>query len=139
MIFFRKFVDESISNDKDMKIIDMVISQIDFVKYSGGGRGCGQGGGRMGNDQFLKFEDDLFEGSKSLFFENWSFFYEVVIWKKVVLYKSNYINIELKVRDFDLNVELDENGEFVIFLERELEGRLGWLLFEINDMKIDSD
>lgn len=45
----------------------------------------------------------------------------------------------MKVRDFDLNVELDENGEFATSPERELEGRPGWTLFGINEMKIDSD
>ncbi|KAL0823773.1 hypothetical protein Bca101_047450 [Brassica carinata] len=137
----RKLVDKSISNDKDMKTTDMVTSQTDFAKHSGGGggRGRGQGGGRMGNDQSLKFEDDSPEGSKSPSPENWSLSHEAAPWKKAASHKNNHRNTELKVRDFDLNVELDENGEFATSPERGLEGRPGWPLFGINDMKIDSD
>lgn len=134
-------MDKSISNDKDMKTTDMVTSQTDFAKHSGGGggRGRGQGGGRMGNDQSLKFEDDSPEGSKSPSPENWSLSHEAAPWKKAASHKNNHRNTELKVRDFDLNVELDENGEFATSPERGLEGRPGWPLFGINDMKIDSD
>lgn len=118
------------------------------AKYTSGGRGRrgrGRGGygGRTENGQSLKFEDDLEdaspEGSESPSPENWSLSHEVASWNKVASHKNNQRSSELKVRDFDLNVEPDENGEFATSPERELEGRRSWPLFGINEMKIDSD
>ncbi|CAH8313524.1 unnamed protein product [Eruca vesicaria subsp. sativa] len=129
----RKLVDESISNDEAMKT----------TEHSGGGRGRrGRGRGgcgvRTGNDQSLKFDDVSPEGSKSPSPENWSL---SATWKEAATsHKSNHSNLELKViRDFDLNVELDESGEFATSPERGLEGRPVWPLFGISEIKIDSD
>lgn len=91
----------------------------------------------------MKLEDDLEdvspEGSMSPSPENWSLSHEAASWKEAASHKNNHRNTEFKVRDFDLNVELDENGEFATSPERQLEGRPGWPLFGINEIKIDSD
>ncbi|KAL0730221.1 hypothetical protein Bca4012_026314 [Brassica carinata] len=141
----RKLVDESISNDEDIKTTDMVTREAKYTSGGRGRRGRGRGGygGRTENGQSLKFEDDLEdaspEGSESPSPENWSLSHEVASWNKVASHKNNQRSSELKVRDFDLNVEPDENGEFATSPERELEGRRSWPLFGINEMKIDSD
>ncbi|ESQ41962.1 hypothetical protein EUTSA_v10014454mg [Eutrema salsugineum] len=136
----RKVFDGSICNDEDMKA-----TQMDEVKHSGGGRGRrgrgrGRGRGRTGNGLSLEFEDDLGdvspERSRSISPENGSLSHDDVSWKKDLKPKN-----ELKVRNFDLNVGLDENGEETdTSLERRLEGRRpGWPLFGIKEMKIDHD
>ncbi|KAJ0230254.1 Histone superfamily protein [Hirschfeldia incana] len=135
----RKLVEESISNDEDIKTSDMHEAKHTSGGRGRQGRGRGEGGGRMGNGQSLKFEDDSPESSKSPSPENWSLSHEPTSWKEAASHKNNHRNTELKVRDFDLNVELDENGEFAKSPERELEGRPGWPLFGIDEMKIDSD
>ncbi|KAF8080784.1 hypothetical protein N665_0923s0024 [Sinapis alba] len=135
----RKLVDESISNDEDMKTTDMHEAKHNDGSRGKRGRGRGGYGGRTGNGQSMKFEDVSPEGSMSPSPENWSLSHEVASWNKVASDKDNHRNTELKVRDFDLNVELAENGEFATSPERQLEGRPGWPLFGINEMKIDND
>lgn len=109
------------------------------VKHTGGGRGRrgrgrGRGGGRTGNSQSLKFEDNVEdvspESSRSPSSENGNLFHN----EKPECFQehnSHSTNSGLKVRNFDLNVGLDENGDSE---ERRLEGSRGWAL---NEMKID--
>ncbi|EOA21396.1 hypothetical protein CARUB_v10001764mg [Capsella rubella] len=132
----RKLVEDSNCNDEDFKS-----TQMHEVKHSGSGRGRrgrgrGRGGGRTGNGLSLKFEEDLEDGSpessRSPSPENRS--HEYTSWKKVASH-----NNPSNVRNFDLNVDLDENGDTATWLERRLEGSPDWPLLGMNDMKLDPD
>lgn len=166
---FRKVVDESSCIDEDMtKTTQMVTSQTYFaddhfvfhlmlifvspffallqheVKHTSGGRGrrgrgCGRGGGRTGSGLSLKFEEDGSpESSRTPSPEIGSLSHDDKSWKKVASL-NNHSNSVVKVRNFDLNVELDENGDSATWLDRALEGSPDWPLLEINEMKIDPD
>lgn len=100
------------------------------VKHTGGGRGRrgrsrGRGGGRTGSGQSLKFENE-------------SFSHDDASWKKGATHNS-HCNSELKVKNLDLNVGLDENGGSATWLERRVEGSPDWPLLGMNEMKIDPD
>lgn len=113
------------------------------VKHTGSGRGKrgrgrGRGCGRTGSGLSLKFEEDIEDGSlecsRSPSLENGNLSLDDTYWKKVVSH-NNHSNI----RNFDLNVGLDENGDTATWLERRLEGSLDWPLLGMNEMKIDPD
>ncbi|KAL1189218.1 Nuclear transcription factor Y subunit C-5 [Cardamine amara subsp. amara] len=118
----RKLVDESNCNDEDMK----TTHQMPEVKHNGGGRGRrgrgrGRGGGRTrSGHQSLKFEDGSPESSRSSSPENEGFSHD----DNGVTHNS-HCNSVLKVRNFDLNVGLDENGDSET-----------WPLFGMNEMRI---
>ncbi|XP_010454229.1 PREDICTED: dr1-associated corepressor-like isoform X1 [Camelina sativa] len=121
----RKLVDESNCNEEDMKN-----TQVNEVKHSGSGRGKqgkgrGRGGGKTGSGLSLTFEEDGSpESSRTPSPEN-----RDTSWKKV---HSN-------VRNFDLNVDLDENGDTATWLEKQLEESPEWPSLGMNEMKIDPD
>ncbi|CAL9230906.1 unnamed protein product [Arabidopsis halleri] len=131
----RKVVDESSCNDEDMT----KTTQMHEVKHTSGGRGRrgrgrGRGGGRTGSGLSLKFEEDLEDGSPEI----GSLSHDDISWKKVASH-NNHSNSVVKVRNFDLNVELDENGDSATWLDRALEGSPDCPLLGINEMKIDPD
>lgn len=102
------------------------------------GRGCGRGGGRTGSVQSLKFEDDVEdvspESSRSPSFENVILSHDE---KPKCFQEHNShssTNSGLKVRNFDLNVELEENEDSEE--ERRLEGSRGWSFLGMKEMKI---
>ncbi|KAG7555835.1 Histone-fold [Arabidopsis suecica] len=139
----RKVIDESSCNDEDMT----KTTQMHEVKHTSGGRGRrgrgrGRGGGRTGSGLSLKFEEDLEDGSpessRTLSPEIGSLSHDDTSWKKVASHK-NHSNSVVKVRNFDLNVELDENGDSATWLDRALEGSPDCPLLGINEMKIDPD
>ncbi|CAA7044756.1 unnamed protein product [Microthlaspi erraticum] len=135
----RKVVDESICNDEE----DTKTIQLLEVKDTGGGRGSrgrgrGRGGGRTESGFSLKFEDEVEDvypdhSRRSSSPENGS-----VSNDDEALAQRNHVKSEFKVRNFDLNVGLDENGECVASVERRQEGRSGWPLFGIKEMKSES-
>ncbi|KAG7609776.1 unnamed protein product [Arabidopsis thaliana] len=139
----RKVVDGSSCNDEDM----IKTTQMHEVKHTSGGRGRrgrgrGRSSGRTGSGLSLKFEEDLEdaspESSRTPSPENGSISHDDTSWKKVASHNNHTSNSEVKVRNFDLNVELDENGDTATWLETQLERSPDYPL-EINEMKIDPD
>ncbi|CAN8244123.1 unnamed protein product [Cochlearia groenlandica] len=109
----RKVVNESSCNHEDTKTTHMNVELTSSFR------------GRTGSGQSLKLVDDTEdaspESSMSLSPENWRLYHDDDASCKKVSTQKKHIKKKVKVRNFDLNVGLDENGECATTNETKIE------------------